>query len=92
MGEEGQEVEQIKHHRERLLPVPLVVLEFVALIVLHVELRRRWKLNRADSKLNEVSCRAQPILVRTDAAEVDRAGVVNRSYRNKVAVDTEVGC
>jgi hypothetical protein len=38
MGEDGQEVEQIKHHRERLLPVPLVVLEFVALIVLHVEL------------------------------------------------------
>jgi hypothetical protein len=38
MGEERQEIEQIEHHRERLLPVPVVVLEFVAMIFLHVEL------------------------------------------------------
>lgn len=74
MGEERQEGEQIEHHRERLLPVPGVVFEFVAVIFLHVKLlilnlpaRAPHAGNRRDGLVghDEIS---DPRIVRADRA------------------------
>jgi len=38
MGDKGQQIEQVKHHREGLLAMAIVVFELVAMIFVHIDL------------------------------------------------------